>query len=110
MPVRTRRLGGPVALAALGVATIYTVPANRTAIVKRIQIRAAGAYTAGTAVTFYVGAPAAATAVLVYPSVSGLDAETWLVLHEGETLQVGNGTNVSVTITVSGTLLDGDPS
>lgn len=111
MPVRTRRLAGPVSVAVGAAPILFTVPANRTAIVKRLHLRAAGTVTAGTALTLYVGAPAAGTATTVV-TFPGLDAEreAWLVLHEGESLYAGNGTNQAITVAISGTLLDGDPA
>lgn len=110
MAVRTRRLSGPTLVASLGVATLYTVPTDRTAIIKSVQTWPSGAPGAGTAVTLYIGAPATGTKALVLSSASGEDHRTWIVLHEGETLQVGNGMASSVAICVNGTLLMGDPA
>ena len=111
MAVRTRRLFGPVSVAAGGAPALYTVPADRTAIINRWHLRPAGTVAAGAAFTLYVGAPAGGTAVEVWlqPGPDG-GREGYLVLHEGETLYAGNGTAVAITIAASGVLLLGDPA
>lgn len=107
MPVRTKRLGGPSSIAAAGSVTLVTVPENRTGIVKYVTIRPAATPT-GT-VSLYIGTPHSTRAVATWTPGSGVREATYLVLHELEVLTCNNDTNVAVTVSVHGTLLDGDP-
>lgn len=93
--------------------TLFTCPADRTAIVKEISvavtvavaasiIRIEATYSGSGARVVDRFSGAATTSVEIRPR--------WFVLQETDTLQVFVPAGVTVQIAVSGTLLDGDPS
>jgi hypothetical protein len=116
VPVRTRSLfiGQTTTLGSSATFTLFQCPANRTAIVKEIT----GSLVAGTSPTtawLYVQIGGAGTffqhqEVVFSVNDRPVRAERWLVLEEGDVLHAVQSSNRTVDWTVSGTLLDGDPS
>lgn len=125
MPVRSRRLGDTSVATTGGGATttIFTVPADRTAIVKDIRAWLSAATTPPIKITFVVLRPdattrsvdamradAAAEPFYSLPADAKPERGPWIVLHEGDALRVSQPANCTVQTYVSGTLLDGDPA
>lgn len=97
-----RRLAGPLTLGAAA-ATVYTVPADTTAIVKSILLCNPSGAT--RAVTMSVGADATGTRFLTQLSVpaAGLQAiDTFVPLAAGETLQAFCDAAGTVNLLVGG--------
>lgn len=113
MPVRTRRLFGPV-LASTGTFTLYTVPADRTAILKYLTaVSIFGGTTATYTLSVGAGSGTRITALRSLApgaEAAAADREMWFVLTEGETLVVTVSTASGLVFSGSGTLLEGDPA
>lgn len=112
MAVRsTRVVAGSFEVGAGGSVEVYTVPADRTLIVKDVRgFRTSG--TAALAIAFRTPGGAYAD-VGVTPAGLGafaLPAGTWLVALEGDVLEVFGGVGDDFRIAVSGALLSGDPA
>jgi hypothetical protein len=95
-----------------GLDTWYTVPADRTAIIKDLRLWTTAA--PGT-VIFVVGARGTETAQLGALVVNAqgfavLDPPPWAVLREGDQLKSFVGSAILLRMWVSGALLAGDPS
>lgn len=116
MAVRTRRLGQTNAAGggAGATVTIFTCPADRTAIVKELRqsLGAGGAppYALVWEVSFSGGAfRRVARADLTAVGVVVVQ-EAWFVLQETDVLRVSVPAGATVFAMASGTLLDGDPA
>lgn len=108
MAVRSQRLAGPVVVVAAG-QVLFTVPANRVALVKMITITNASA--AAMNCSFQIGAVAVANRVLHYttsPTDPIADDGLWLVLREGESFTANTTVATTATVAVFGALLLGD--
>lgn len=97
-----KRLYGPAQLAAVA-ATVYTVPANRRAIVRHIHLSnpTAGALT----ITLSIGVSAAGTRIFdAYAIAAGavLDHFCYYILEAAEVIQGGASAATSIVVTISG--------
>lgn len=118
MAVRSRRLGhtSVATVGAGATTTIFTVPANRTAIVKDLHIAVTAATTPPVALTVSVLLASSASrrlwadAVNVGTREPWAQSEPWIVLEEGDSLQIAQPAACTVQTYCSGALLDGDPS
>lgn len=91
MTVRSAPLGTTTQVAALGTASVFTVPAGQSWIVKRVTSFLEGAPAA--TIIWRVENPTDLLCPLYRPTVSSNgvdDHETWWVLDEGDTLVVQN--------------------
>jgi hypothetical protein len=114
--VRTRRLGDSSVATAGSAATttIFTVPSDRTAIVKDVQLAVTAATAPPVALILQIN-KADTTVRRVWTNSLNVGtftpwAEPWIVLQEGDSLRVTQPANCTVQTYVSGTLLDGDPA
>lgn len=124
MAVRSRRLGAASAAGGGGgvTATVFTCPADRTAIVKDLRVFC----TANTAVgstnvqldvllsgvtsrTIWRTTVGPASTGVLYPVTTG-DASPWVVLQETDVLRLTVPAGLTVQCYASGTLLEGDPA
>jgi len=108
--VRSRRVFGPSVVTAAGYRLLYTVPAGRTLVVRRL------AFAARTAnhvfAWFYVNAGAVNNLVRFLDIPAGtwsVSDDTWWVLNPGDTLYCYCNPEDTV-VTLFGALLDGAPS
>jgi hypothetical protein len=97
-----KRLSGPALLGAAA-ATIYTVPANRIAVIRNIHLvnETAGDLT----FTMSIGADAAGTRIFMaqaLPAEDVLDSFAPFVLTAGEILQAYGSAAASIACTVDG--------
>ena len=97
-----KRLYGP-AQPATTAATIYTVPASTTTVVRNIRV----SNTTGTAatITMSIGTNAAAAQIMSAVSVPANSVYDWsgfLVMNAADILQALQGTSSALTVTVSG--------
>ena len=103
-----KRLYGPAQIAT-GPATVYTVPANTKTIVRTIQLSqpsaspvtftlSVGADAAGTRLWSTYSIPAAAAGVTDSVRIIPM----YLVLEEGEIIQLSAGTNNTLVIVITG--------
>lgn len=107
MPFTEKRLAGPTQLTTSAVA-IYTVPANRTTIVK--QLVATNTSASAATFTLYIGAATAANAVFNATSVAANDSlviNLSQVLATGEVLRALASANTAINLTISGVENDG---
>lgn len=126
MPVRSRRLGDTsVATAGSGSTyTAFTVPANRTAIVKDprawLSASSVGAIwlpvlvllangTTRFVMEFYGASAGHAMSPRTSEVVHDV-REQWFVLHEGDALRLAQPAGCEIQTYWNGTLLDGDPA
>lgn len=112
MPVRSRRLAAGTAPAS-ALTAIYTVPADRVAIVKNVFLEIA---TGGAGVvTLSVGLNGG-VGVIVYTTTGPVAGPVpqfwpeWVALNETDQLRISTAAGITVDYWVSGALLDGDPS
>lgn len=125
MAVRTRRLGDASVLTAGAGATttIFTVPADRTAIVKRVRGWLAATTAAfpilvnvlvlkaDTTTRTIAQLRADAVGMMYLAPFDGVSTQEWWdVLHEGDALRFSQPANCTIQMYVSGTLLSGDPA
>lgn len=106
MAVRTLQLGAIKATATL--ATIYTCPAGRTAIVKELALGKGATGSVTATVTVLRGAVAYFVAVVTMSNLGGqaVHQDRWFVMEPGDVLRaVTDG--VTVDVWVSGTELVG---
>lgn len=115
MSVRTRRLGEAIFVTTSTSlsGTIFTVPADRTAIVKELVVsQVAGSVP--TTFYCYVDTAGADTLQVAAVTVAANDAPVvlprWLVMHEGDQFVFAQSSGRTANVYVSGTLLAGDPS
>ena len=97
-----KRLYGP-AQPTTTAATVYTVPASTTAIIRNIRV----SNTTGSAatITMSIGANAAAAQIMSAVSVPANSVYDWsgfLVLSATEIIQALQGTSSALTVTISG--------
>lgn len=107
MPFTEKRLAGPTQLTTSAVA-IYTVPANRTTIVK--QLVATNTSASAATFTLYIGTATAANAVFNATSVAANDSlviNLSQVLTTGEVLRALASANTAINLTISGVENDG---
>lgn len=105
MAVRSDQVySGPAG--APGTAVLYTVPLDRTLILKRITAYGLNT-TPGSANLLCNGLPVRRFSLAQDAFV---DAETWIVLTEGQTISFQGGTSGGYALTLSGALLLGDPA
>lgn len=107
MPFTEKRLAGPTQLTTSAVA-IYTVPANRTTIVK--QLVATNTSASAATFTLYIGTATAANAVFNATSVAANDSlviNLSQVLSTGEVLNALASANTAINLTISGVENDG---
>lgn len=107
MAVRTKRLAaGAVQSNQSGTVSVYTCPADETAIVKTIYVSASAA----TTVTVSLNTSGGTAVVLLAKSVSTtvvIDLQGWWVLNPGDDIHLNKtGSNV-VGYWISGTELEG---
>lgn len=96
------RLCGPTQLAA-SAATVYTVPALTTAVMREVLV--ANTTAGAVSVTVSIGADAAGTRILPtvsVPATSVMQIVGWTVLEAGETLEAYASASSSLTLTISG--------
>lgn len=123
MPVRSTRLGAASAAGGGGgtTATVFTVPANRVAIVKdlRVFVTANTSVAGGdlrldillsgvTARSVWRRTVGSTETGVMYP-LNVADGSPWIVLLETDTLRLTVPSNVTAQCYASGALLDGDP-
>lgn len=107
MAVRSNRLAGPVSVS--GSASVFTVPAGRTAIVKQISIVNFGA--GSSTVTLYLNGTASGDALDRRSVGAGTTfhvIDIWWVFEPGDVMWVG--ASAAATVSVHGALLEGAPS
>lgn len=107
MPFTEKRLAGPTQLTT-SASAIYTVPANRTTIVK--QIVATNTSASAATFTLYIGTAVAANAVFNATSVAANDSlviNLSQVLSTGEVLRALASANTAINLTISGVENDG---
>lgn len=102
MPRLPARLYGPTSVTAAA-ATVITVPAGHTYIVRHLHLT----NTTGSAatITASIGVDAATTELFTAKSVAANDVYDWfglLVLTAAETLRTLSGTNNALTLTING--------
>lgn len=110
IPVRSRRIFGPVVLAAGTRAVVYTVPSGRTAIFRSLLFVNVGA--AGAACQLRVNADTTAACVS-FMTIGSLDTVALrddLILNPGDVLWAGAPFGATVNLSGYGSLLDGAPS
>jgi len=106
--VRTRSFAAVVVSPLPGLTTLYTVPPDRTAIVKYLTMWS----NLGGGLVFYLVRGGVGKIWLVQ-GLAGGEAKQfspWLVMVEGDELVLQAGAGIEPHITVSGALLQGDPS
>ncbi len=102
MPDALKRLTGPAALAN-SAATVYTVPAATTAVLRHLRVVNETAATA--TFTASIGTDAAGKRIFYAQAVGPGDAFDWtgnIVLTAAEVLQAYASTAAALTLTVSG--------
>lgn len=109
MAVRSRRIAGPVLSSGAGV-TAYTVPADRTAIVKELWL-----YNNGGGVTtahISINGTASAQRIWTTPVNAASDARraSELTLNPGDTIHVLDTVGTNCRLWLFGALLEGAPS
>lgn len=115
MAVRTRRLAEQIitTTGASGSTSLFTVPTDRTAIVKEIVLSQTAGSLSGL-YWFYVDTAGADTLQVAYFGLTANDLperrEMWLVMHEGDQLVLAQSSSRTCNVYVSGSLLAGDPS
>lgn len=113
MAVRSRRLVLTRIVTANVFTSVYTVPTDRTAVVRSILLQNQGAANSTVDVRILKGGTAG-----TYRIISGLvqvphqrdNFEEWHVLEEGDQLEVRASATNSTNVWISGALLLGDPS
>lgn len=107
MPFTEKRLAGPTQLTT-SASAIYTVPANKTTIVK--QIIATNTSASAATFTLYIGAASAGNAIFSATTVLANDSlviNTSQVLSTGEVLRALASANTTINLTISGVENDG---
>ena len=107
MPFTEKRLAGPTQLTT-SASAIYTVPANKTTIVK--QIIATNTSASAATFTLYIGAASVGNAVFSGTSVAANESlviNTSQVLSTGEILRALASANTAINLTISGVENDG---
>src|ERR1043166_2593607 len=97
-----KRMAGPTALGTTA-ATLYTVPASTTAVVRNIQVTNTNANAAIT-FTLSIGTDATGTRIFSGVSVGAADVGSWsgsFVLAAGEIIQ-GFASVAGLNVTISG--------
>lgn len=110
MVVRSRRVAGPVAVTAAGV-LVYDVPAGRTLVITGVTAVNAGAVAQGC--NLYLNLVAAGNLLWAFgniPSGGSASLGRFLTLNPGDVLRANCGAVGSVFLTVSGSLLLGEPT
>lgn len=109
MAVRSRRLAGPVLSSAVGVLA-YTVPNDRTAIIKEVWLYNNG----GGVTTAHISVNGLNSAQRIWstPVNAGSDARraSELTLNPGDTISVLDTVGTNCRLWLFGALLDGAPS
>lgn len=110
MAVRSRRLGDGIGTTTG--ATIFTVPADRTAIVKEVCLQNGGAVAATVYVAAFPGGGITGyyVALALVPAAGMTRVPAWFVMHETDVLKVVGPAGNTTAAYVSGTLLLGDPA
>lgn len=109
MAVRTRRLAGPTYLTVATDVLIYTVPADRTAIIKDVVFTNSSA--TDTPAELGIGGTGNGKTIWktsVVGASSGVAQLRYLVLQEGELLYAKAGTGNRLTVSCHGVQLLGD--
>lgn len=108
MAVRSRRFFGPTTLGAT-TAILYTVPAERTAVVRTLTLvnRSAGAVLA--VITLNGGASSEGLAYVSLPTQTSTVLTADLVLNPGDVLRGFATAAGAVAVAAFGSLLDGAP-
>lgn len=91
---------------------VYTVPADRTAIIKDARMRLQGA--AGSIAVFVLAGGGSVVLMRGNPAGGDVDVvadDPWCVLREGESLSLfGPTVGATADLWISGALLAGDPA
>lgn len=110
MAVRTRQLAAGQGAASTSPTNVFTIPADRTAIVKDIVLQNVSGASAAVNVGLLVGGQPVPLWVgtMAHAAVQTLQ-ERFVVMHEGDTLYVTCSPSGNLRWLISGTLLFGDP-
>lgn len=108
--VRSRRFFGPVVLAAGSTSILYTVPANRVAIIRSIWAYNPGG--ASSALSLTVNGATAADIVFrqLVPALGSIETPPEMILDPGDVLRGSAGTISAIHVIGFGSLLDGPPT
>lgn len=108
MAVRTKLLVPPTNLAVTTSTLLYTCPAGETAIVKTITEVNGNASSRWYSMTLSVsGADVPIIWRRLVPAASSAQLLTWIVVPAGEVLKVTNELATAITLSISGTELEG---
>lgn len=111
MAVRSRRFFGPTKIATAGAVVLYTVPADRTALIRTLVLANGTAAATGLTYLLVNGSSGADNAVWV--GTVGANSVTFvtadLILNPGDVLR-GYVTSSACQFSAFGSLLDGPPT
>lgn len=111
MAVRTKQLALPVLLTTAGGATIYTVPANETAILKTLTIVNGNAAAQTLDVAIGDPSPDIDNHYVMWnvpvPAAQSVQVQTWIVMLPGQRLWVVASLGNALVVGAFGTELEG---
>lgn len=108
IPVRSRRFFGPVALAAATSTTVYTVPDDRTAIVRALTF--ASTNVAASGVQLRLNGDTSGDIIWIGTVATGstVDLYDLVILNPGDVL-IARSSLIGINVSAFGSLLNGEP-